>query len=110
MASLVSSAIILTISFIWARHIVKIIIYKDRFLKIMIALASVLPLIYIVKIIYTNLFLAFVLSLVILLTGYFIILMLLKTFREDDIALVRTVFGETKLSAAIIKTLQKCIS
>jgi O-antigen/teichoic acid export membrane protein len=110
MASLVSSAIILAISFKWARHIVKIIIYKDRILKIMIALASVLPLIYIVKIIYTNLFLAFVLSLVILLIGYFIILMLLKTFREDDIALVRTVFGETKLSAAIIKILQKCIS
>lgn len=110
MASLISSAIILAISFRWVRHIVNIIIYKDRILKIMIALASVLPLIYIVKIIYTNLFLAFVLSLVILLIGYLIILMLLKAFREDDKALVRTVFGDTKLSAAIIKTLEKGIS
>ncbi len=110
MASLLSSAIILAISFRWARNIVKIIIYKDRIIKIMIAVASVLPFIYIVKIIYTNLFMAFVLSLMILLSGYFIILMLLKTFREDDIALVRTIFGKTMLSEAIIKTLQKGIS
>lgn len=76
----------------------------------MIALASVLPFIYIVKIIFTNLFLAFILSLVILIIFYFIVLMLLKVFREDDKALVRTVFRETKLSAALIKTLQKGIS
>ncbi|VVB95979.1 Uncharacterised protein [uncultured archaeon] len=110
MASLISSIIILAISFRWARQIVKVIIYRDRVSKIIIALASVLPCIYLVKLFLTNLFQAFILSLVILLIGYFIILMLLKTFREDDIALVRTVFGETKLSAAIIKTLQKGIS
>lgn len=110
LASLISSTIILAISFKWVRHIVKIILYTDRISKIIIALASVLPLIYIIKIIYTNLFMAFVLSFLVLIIVYFIILMLLKTFREDDITLVRTVLGQTRLSAAIIKTLQKGIS
>lgn len=109
-ASLISSTIILAISFKWVRHIVKIILYTDRISKIIIALASVLPFLYIVKIIYTNLFMAFVISFLVLIIVYFITLMLLKTFREDDITLVRTVFGENRLSAAIIKTLQKGIS
>jgi hypothetical protein len=76
----------------------------------MIALASTLPFIYAVKIIFTNLFLAFILSLVILVISYSIALMLLKTFREEDGVLVKTVLGDTKLSTSIIKTLRKGIS
>lgn len=109
-ASLISSAIILAIAFRWARRIINIIIYRDRFLKMMIALAAVLPFIYAVKMSFTNLFLAFILSLTILIIIYFTVLFQLKTFREEDGVLVKSVLGETKLSASIIKTLEKGIS
>jgi len=110
MALFLSSSIILAISFRWARRIVKIIIYRDRLLKITAALASTLPFIYIVKIFFTNLLWAFSLSLMILVIIYFISLRWLKTFREDDVALVKNVLGETKLSASVIKILRKGIS
>lgn len=109
-ASLTSAAIILAITFKRARQIVKIIIYRDRVTKMMIAFGSTLPAIYVVKTIFTNLFLAFILSLVILVIGYFIVLLLLKTFREDDMTLVKTILGDTRLSASVIKTLEKGIS
>lgn len=109
-ASLISSAVILALSFKWARKTVKIIVYRDRIIKVALALASVLPFIYIIKTIFTNLYLAFILSLVVLIIIYLTALMLLKTFREEDKTLVKTVLGETTLSAFIIKTLEKGIS
>jgi O-antigen/teichoic acid export membrane protein len=110
LAALISSAAILALSFRQARRVVKIIIYRDRVSKTFIALASVIPFIYVVKIIFTNLFLAFIFSLVFLIALYFTVLLLLKTFREDDEVLVKTVLGETKLNAYIIKILRKGIS
>lgn len=109
-ASLVSSAIILAMAFRWARRIVNIIIYRDRLLKIMIALVVVLPFIYAVKLSFTNLFMAFILSLAILMIIYFTILFQLKTFREEDEVLIKSVLGETKLSAYVIKIMRKGIS
>ncbi|VVB87102.1 Uncharacterised protein [uncultured archaeon] len=109
-ASLISSAIILAIAFRWARRIVKIVIYRDRLLKIMIALAAVIPFIYVIKISFTNLFLAFILSLAIMIIIYFAVLFGLKTFREEDGIMVKSVLGETKLSASIIKILRKGVS
>lgn len=109
-AYLISSTIILIISFKLAKRIVRIIIYRDRVTKIMTALASILPFIYAVKIIVTNLFLAFILSLVILAISYFIALMLLKAFREEDSILVKTVLGDTELGTSIIKIMRRGIS
>ncbi|HEY9245653.1 MAG TPA: polysaccharide biosynthesis C-terminal domain-containing protein, partial [Candidatus Methanoperedens sp.] len=109
-AYLISSGIILAISFRWARKIVKIILYRDRLLKILAALASGLPFIYAIKVISPDLFLAFILSLVILPIVYFIMLMVFKTFREEDMFLVKNVLGGTKLSESIIQILKKGIS
>lgn len=109
-ASLISSAIILAMAFRWARQIVNIIIYKDRLSKIMIALAAVLPFIYAVKLNFTDLFMAFILSLAILTIIYFTVLFQLKTFREEDEVLIKSVLGETKLSAYVIKIIRKGIS
>ncbi|MCZ7355846.1 MAG: flippase [Candidatus Methanoperedens sp.] len=109
-ASLISAAIILSISFRWARQNVKIIIYRDRTLKIIVSLALVLPFIYGIKILFTNLILAFILSFVVLITIYFTVLFLLKTFREEDEVMVKTVLGETKFSEFFINKLRKGIS
>ncbi|MCX9011533.1 MAG: oligosaccharide flippase family protein [Candidatus Methanoperedens sp.] len=110
MASLISSAVILAVSFKLARRLVRIIIYRDRVLKIMLALISALPLIYLIKINFTNLLWAFFISLVVLLITYTMALLLLKAFREEDMFLLKAVLGERKLNISILKILQKGIS
>lgn len=109
-AALLSSLIILAFSFKYARQTIKLVVYRDRLTKILLSLASAIIIVYFIKMIFTNLILAFVLSLITLPIIYFVIMLLLKTFREEDMVLIKSILGETKLSAAIIKTLEKGIS
>jgi O-antigen/teichoic acid export membrane protein len=109
-AALLSSMIILALSFKLARRTIKLVIYRDRLTKILLSLVSALIIVYLIKIIFTNLILAFVISLIALPIIYFAIMLLLKTFREEDNVLIKSILGETKLSAPIIRIMEKGIS
>ncbi len=109
-AALLSSMIILALSFKFARQKIKLVIYRDRLTKILLSLAPALIIVYLIKIIFTNLILAFVISLITLPIIYFVIMLLLKTFREEDMVLIKSILGETKLTAPIIRIIEKGIS
>ena len=109
-SALISSVIILLLSFRLARKLVKITIYRDRMTKIVMSLIPAIVIVYIIKIVFTNLLFAFIISLVTLPTIYFVNMIVLKTFRENDRALFKSMVGDNKLCNYIIKILDKGIS
>lgn len=102
-ATLFSSLFILLLSFKYARKDVKITIYKDRFIKIIASLIIPIILIYIVKILFISLFLEFIASILALGLFYFLSLMFLKTFREEDTMLLTMILGRFNISKNIEK-------
>ena len=109
-SALISSVIILLLSFRLARKLVNITVYRDRMTKIVISLIPAIVIIYIIKMVFTNLLIAFIISLITLPAIYFVNMIVLKTFRENDRVLFKSTFGDNKLSNYIIKILDKGIS
>lgn len=114
LANLISAMIILILSFIYVRGITKLIVYKNRLWKIAASLLISLVLIYFVKITVPNLRIAFLISFILITVSYTVSLIILKTFREEDIVILRNLLERTGISekreSAMISIFRKGVS
>ncbi len=100
-ATLFSSLLIFVLSFIYARRIVKVVVYRDRIVKISISLIVAMFLVYVVKILFPNIIIALIISAFVLALSYSVSLILLKALRKEDVVLVSMVIEKMKVPGKI---------
>lgn len=90
-STVVSSTIILISSYFYARRIVQIEISKSRISKLILSALIGFSIVFLVKKFVSDIFLSLFASVVFLVPVYLILLILLKTFRTEDIILLKAV-------------------
>lgn len=96
-ATFISSLFILIFSFKYARLVTKIIVYKDRLIKIGLSLLISLIFVYIVKLTVLNTNLAFAISFIILGVSYTLSLIAFKAFRVEDMIILKIIIDKLPL-------------
>lgn len=113
-ATFISSLFILAFSFRYSRRTTKILVYKDRLIKIGLSLFTSLAFVYVVKLTILNLYLAFAVSLTILAISYTLLLIALKALRAEDAVMFKMIMDMLpflkKFEAPILSMLKKGIS
>lgn len=100
-ATLLTSALILIASHRFAAASVSITLHKTRLAKVLTATLLSFLGIYLVKVFFTNIFLALFIAVPVLIVVYITALVLLRAFREEDVNLLDTILQQIEVPPSL---------